>query len=90
MRTHTRRFKGEKSQQSECETSVGVALKQQLLSVSIKRGLAPKDKRYDRGSELDSFIIRLHPCDSRAGGTEGGIEEKDARDLQQEGENLFD
>lgn len=46
---HTRRFKEEKSQQSECGTSVGVALKQQLLSVSIKRGLAPRIRDMTEG-----------------------------------------
>lgn len=47
--THTSRFKEEKSQQSECETSVGVALKQQLLSVSIRRGLAPRIRDMTEG-----------------------------------------
>lgn len=38
-RARTRTFKRGKSQQSECVTSVGVALKQHLLSASIKPGL---------------------------------------------------
>lgn len=52
-------------------------------------GTRSKDKRYDRGSELDSFIIRLHPCDSIAGGTEGEWRKRTNVTYNKRGESVW-
>lgn len=81
-RAHT--FKEEKSQQSECETSVEVALKQHLLPASIKQGLALRIRDMTEGQSWthSSSACTLVIAEQEA---QRGKEEEDTCNVQREG-----